>query len=350
LACWFSFCLTMIIFVREISNISSLNPTQEAALERLLWTYGRGIHVLWMPVDLVEELLTLTCFSSYAKRALYELKSAAVFSKNLLESEFNFRIVIDFSTRHALRLDRNELIAGYENALDERFLLEPVMLTENEIDAAIYQSFSNAFFSDRKNLRTSYTLKLEAQGGGGSDTVKKFARYLEEKRPLLCFIDSDKKHPKGCFGATSQHFNKYPKGLNAGYYLEILNVHEIENLIPVSLINLLYPDHSYGAIYNNPACRKYKGYPDHKKGLTVKDAKEQDETYQDNFWREFYHLEDNANLCGTFSNLIQKTKNYLEKTTPHKLRELLDDRLDAELYNISRTVTDWGISMRRTLS
>lgn len=340
----------MIIFIREISDVASLNPTQEAALERLLWTYGRGIHVLWMPVGLVEELLTLSCFSSYAKRALYELKSAAVFSKNLLESEFDFRIVIDFSNRHSLTLKNNELIAGYENTLDERFLLEPVMLTENEVDAAIYQSFSNAFFSDRKNLRSSYMLRLEAQGGGGSDTVKKFARYLDEKRPLICFIDSDKKHPKGCSGSTSQHFNKYPKGLNVGYYLEILNVHEIENLIPVSLINILYPDHCYGAIYNNPSCIKYKGYPDHKKGLTVRDAKEQDQIYQDNFWREFYHLEDGANLCGTFSNLIQRTKNYLEQTTPHKIRELLDVDLDAELYSISRTVTNWGISLRRTLS
>ena len=340
----------MIIFIKEIPSIDALTNTQEEALERILWAHGRGSQVVWMAIELARKLEDKTCFSKYAKRALSDLKSSSTFTKTLLESEFSFRVVVDFVNRHRMDQHGDELIVGYERILDDNFLLAPVLLAENEIDAKVYEKFSLAIFSARKNLNRQYVLQIDPQGGGGPDIVKKYIRYVGERRPFICLVDSDKKHPKGSYGGTCQHFNPYPKGLTKGHYLRVIESHEIENLVPEGLVKHLYPKIDQGILYSESRYRSYRRYPDHKNGFTVADAKKQDVYYKDNFWQPFYHYNSGTLICGKFGKLLENTYDFLEQNSAKKVLEFLDSEIDVELHHIASVVTSWGLKLKRTLS
>lgn len=340
----------MIIIIEKIDNPDNLNPSQEAALERLLWAFGRGKHVLWMPIETIDSLLKLTCFSSYSSRALVDLKTFSAFNRNLLRQEFSFRIEVDFSDRHKFISSENKLTVGYEIVIDEKFLLEPVLLTENEIDAQVYTLISNSIFTNNKDLSRIFQICVSPHGGGGCDTIKTFERLLEENRPFLCFLDSDRSHPKGPIGDTAKHFACHRKGQHNNYHLKILDAHEIENLIPSSLIEHLFPTHDLGHLFRHAASTKYKQYPDHKNGLSVESAKAQDSHHNDEFWKDFYHLDGNTFICDRFTNLVDRTKKFLDSNSPHKALEFLNPEKDAELFRISSIIADWGLKLRRELS
>lgn len=340
----------MIIIIEKIDEIDKLSPSQESALECLLWAYGRGNQVLWMPISIIEKLIKKTCFSDYAQRALLDLKTFSLFSKNLLRSEFNFQIIIDFSDKHKIASSDTGLTVGYEIIQDEKFLLEPILLTENEIDADVYTLFAKAIFSSRKNLNLAYEIRIDPHGGGGSDTIKTFERLLRQNRLFLCLLDSDTKHPKGPLGETAKHFAMYPTGLNRNYRLEILNAHEIENLVPTSIIKQLYPKDFHGHLFQHATPSKFKRYPDHKNGFSVEQAKNQDAHHGDNFWKDFYHLGDRAYICAKFSSLIENTKHFLESTSTYKTQEFLDKDIDEELFMISHIIANWGVKLKRRLS
>ncbi|WP_434562837.1 hypothetical protein [Pseudomonas sp. Z4-20] len=340
----------MIIIIEKIDEIEKLNHSQESALECLLWAYGRGNQVLWMPIDLIEALLKKTCFSDYAKRALVDLKTFSRFSKNLLITEFDFRVVVDFSDKHKLLSTEKQLTVGYEIILDEKFLLEPVLLTENEIDAKVYTLFAKAIFSSRKNLNLVYEINIEPHGGGGSDTIKTFERLLSESRLFVCLLDSDIKHPKGPLGETAKHFALYPKGPNRNSRLEILNAHEIENLIPIPIIEHLFAKEYLGHLFKHANPIKFKKYPDHKNGFLVEQAKKQDMHHGDTFWKDFYHLGDHTYICAKLNSLTEQTKQFLENTSTYKIQEFLDKDANEELFTISNIIASWGVKLRRRLS
>lgn len=340
----------MIIIIEKIENLDNLNSSQEAALERLLWAFGRGKQVLWMPIDIIEALLKLTCFSNYATRALVNLKTFSVFHRNLLREEFSFRVEVDFSDKHKFTSEDHKLIVGYGIVIDENFLLEPILLTENEIDAQVYTLITKSIFSTRKSLNKSFEFSVNPYGGGGCDTIKTFERLLGEHRPILCFLDSDRSHPKGPIGDTAKHFSGHQKGQHNNYYLNVLDAHEIENLIPSSLIEHLFPTHDLGHLFRHATPAKYKQYPDHKNGLSVKCAKEQDAHHNDKFWADFYHLEEHTLICEKLTNLVDRTKKFLDNNSPHKTLEFLDAEKDVELFRISSIIANWGIKLRRELS
>lgn len=339
----------MIITLTNLPKVTELTNTQESALERLLWCFGRGTHVVWMPVQTVEELLTLNCFSKYAERSLLALKKFSIESRNLIESEFSFKAVVDFNEKHKICFERGSLIIGHELLNDEKFLLEPILLAENELDARVFSLVTDSFLTSRKLLNKAFKVSVDPQGGGGSDTIKKFERYRSEKRPFMCVLDSDKKHPKGRLGETAKHFKDLKLGLNENYYLEILDCHEIENIVPTKVLQEIFPAVDLGVMYASENIEKYKPYPDHKNGLTVASARSLDETHQDDFWKEFYGLTDDAIICNALKDILPKFKKYLDSNTPHKAKEKICELKDSSLHQISKIITDFGVGLRRTI-
>ncbi len=340
----------MIITLKNLPKVTELTPSQESALERLLWCFGQGTHVVWIPIQTVEDLLTLDCFSKYAERSLLALKRFSIESKNLIETEFSFKAVVDFNEKHKLCFEREELIIGHELLNDAKFLLEPILLTENELDARVFCLVTDSFFTSRKLLNRAFKVCIDPQGGGGSDTIKKFERYRAEKRPFMCVLDSDKKHPQGRLGETAKHFKEFKLGLNENYYLEILDCHEIENIVPTKVLKDLFPAVDLGAMYASENIEKYKPYPDHKNGFTVSAAKSLDTTHKEEFWKEFYELDDDAIICTALKDILPKFKNYLDSNTPHKAKEKICELKDFSLHQLSKVITDFGIGLRRTIS
>ena len=82
-------------------------------------------------------------------------------------------------------------------------------------------------------------INFEEQNGGGSTISKSLSRIIsDEKRMCLCIVDSDKKYKEASPGNTMKNIIDIIDEKVQVYFVEIfpLEIHEIENLIPISIM------------------------------------------------------------------------------------------------------------------
>lgn len=339
----------MIIIVKSVSDFSHDASYKLRALENLLCAYGEGRHVLWMPVEVVELLILEPRFSEFAKRVLYELKSAVLETRKI-ENLFAFHVEIDFDNSFRFEGERSVLKIGYRKVVQSGMLQKAIFLTENLRDAQVYFTGAEVFMV-KNRLLASYQVGLDLQPGGGSTTFDLFEKLRGEEKLFLCLIDSDKEHPRGPLGSTAKRFNGSGKGLNTGYYLEILPCHEIENIIPVKIVKeVLSKDFEMGALFAREDCDRYRKYPDYKFGLNVLRARLMDETHQLDFWRAFYDLQDEEWLCAPMGEgLLDGIHDFMGQLSLHKLAEYFDYEIEQEWGRITKIIASWGVGMKRSL-
>jgi hypothetical protein len=119
---------------------------------------------------------------------------------------------------------------------DSAKVQQTVLLCENEQDAIFYEKIARVYlvWKDMKFIQ----LKYSPRGGGGSSIAPQYARIQEEKQNIcLCIADSDKIAPNGDLGETAKQIKDDPKCIITELF--ILDLHEIENLIPNSILNNL---------------------------------------------------------------------------------------------------------------
>lgn len=77
--------------------------------------------------------------------------------------------------------------------------------------------------------------------GGGSRTAAIFAESSFPPRPVICVVDSDRKHPGAALGATAQAVLSTSNDLDSEFCrCFVLDSRELENYIPVELIGEVY--------------------------------------------------------------------------------------------------------------
>lgn len=105
--------------------------------------------------------------------------------------------------------------------------LKSRLLVENSEDGFFYQLIAD--YEKKKNpTLDKVLLNFDIAHGGGVDIHNEFVRFSNEKRPLLCFVDSDKKYPSDSLGGTASHFGNNEKKFI--YLFHILDTCELENL------------------------------------------------------------------------------------------------------------------------
>ena len=127
------------------------------------------------------------------------------------------------------------------------------LLTENLDDIEFYL-FIAKYYCLKKQIPYQQ-ISFHKENGGGNTTCNVLEKCVtQDKIPVLCIVDSDRKHgtTKGypnepIMGDTLKRvlkkeerlksFNEYPP-----FYMLPLHVHEIENLIPIQLLQKLYED------------------------------------------------------------------------------------------------------------
>lgn len=111
------------------------------------------------------------------------------------------------------------------------------MLTENIEDSDFYKIIGK-FYENTCNIKNCL-LDFEKRMGGGSTTVKVFENIVEERQRLcLCIVDSDQKFYNAFnekIGETMGKMKEFIKNKPEDLWWKVLflEVHEIENLIPI---------------------------------------------------------------------------------------------------------------------
>lgn len=111
-----------------------------------------------------------------------------------------------------------------------------ILLCENSSDTSFYQTIARVYLIWKNaNIKLEY----EPRGGGGNtidteyDNIQKTTKYF-----CLCILDSDRIAPEGKLGSTAAQIDQN-KNQSSQFFrtkVLILDVHEIENLIPNSIL------------------------------------------------------------------------------------------------------------------
>lgn len=126
---------------------------------------------------------------------------------------------------------------GLKNFNDYSFGVRPLLLVEHEInDGDLIKHLINVAAASI-NLPVG---NIEVVHCGGEQVVDIFERKLDQKRIVVCVVDSDKKYPGDGESVKIRKIDKICKNATESIYLlEVLPCHETENLIPLECLEVL---------------------------------------------------------------------------------------------------------------
>lgn len=334
----------MIIKIINDMNLDTDSEIKIAAIENLLRAHGEGKHHIWMPIPAVKSLLRAEGFGSYSKRVLNEMVSQAN-EQRQIHKDFLFYANVDFKDKHRLDFVGDVWHIGYSHFSDSASTQESILLTENDLDGEAFLWGAKTYLHKQKISGLGVT--LEIQPGGGNTTINSFLRLDKSKRFFACIIDSDKGHPKAKLGTTAKRFKRISKGFEDKRYFEILQHHEIENLLPFSILRAVAGDTCNEGIVFDPDFASYRVYPDHKLGLTVRQAAMDDREQKDKYWDRFSERDGDEMICPQFGDeILKRCVEYMGGLSPKKAVGYVDDTTDVEWLRISKLVASWGVGGR----
>ncbi|MBJ2241711.1 hypothetical protein [Pseudomonas sp. MF6768] len=339
----------MIIIINSEINIQLNTDSKIRALDNILSAHGEGKHAVWMPIETVEYLRTFDQLSSYSKRVLASLESTVIETRRI-EKKFTFHIDVDFANGNRIESAPDKLVVGYNRFTDSGALQSSIFITENLLDANALVCGAAVHLLYNK-LFAAFDVSLDSRPGGGSTTYDLFKDLTDQNKFILCIVDSDLKHPNGRRGSTAKRFKYEALGLQPTYQLEILDCHEIENILPINIVKDTVPHARVPClIYSSDRYKSYRLYPDHKLGLQVSGARQLDSEYNSNYWSPFYDYDDEAWICAPLGeSLLQNCVHKMKEMSAHKLSEAIDAEIDQEWIRLCKLVASWGVGMKRVI-
>lgn len=341
----------MIIIINEFPDLTVDREGKLRSLQNILTAHGEGKHILWAPVGVISGLQTLTCLCEYSQRVLVELRSFVLEARHI-ERKFSFYVEIDFRDSRALRFDEGRFVVGYLWASDSDYFQPAQLLSEDYSDFQFYERSAEIYLASDRDISSVCAIKLACIPGGGSGVFGVFEATRALNKLFFCIIDSDKKHPKASLGSTASQFYRVQPGYHENYMLEILDCHELENIIPLSIVSEAATCAVGGLIFSSPENLHYRVYADHKNGLTVGGALSSDRTHSDEYWKwlEEGGYENDVAVCAPLGvRLLEHCVTYMRANNPHRLAQMIDSEANRYWYSISHIVASWGVGLRRVI-
>lgn len=334
----------MIIKITDEIDLASDFEAKLTAIENLLKAHGEGKHHLWMPVPTLKELLKVDGFGVFSKKVLYEMMSQSN-EQRMIHKDFFFYVSVDFVDKHRLDFVDGVLHSGYQHFYDSGSTQESILLTENDLDGEAYIWGAKTYLHKQKV--SGLNVVLDIQPGGGNTTISKFKRLDKGKRFFACFIDSDKDHPEAAFGGTAKRFRSVVQGFEGKRYFEVLRYHEIENVLPFSILRAVSGNICDDGIAFKPQYISYRAFPDHKTGFSVKQALSDDRNRKSTYWAAIASFDEEEMICPRFGeDLLKNCVAFMSSLSPKKSVSYIDEKFDDEWLRISKLVASWGVGGR----
>ena len=161
---------------------------------------------------------------------------------------------------------------GYKFFCDHENISPVNIVTEGKLDFDFYSLIANYYTKHISSIKLQ--VKFKFHNGGGSQSKPIFDSLVKEGKIVLCIIDSDKSHPHKGEGSTSSVFTASDRAYNGKNLAYIINVREIETLIPLQIVeNTLSNNNQVDTFEEVKLLEKsnplFRTYFDHKDGLNL---------------------------------------------------------------------------------
>lgn len=210
------FELTDSLIDKSVLNSRTLRDS----LHNLFLGYEEGNLILSLSPDLLD-FLGNGLNDTLSKRVINQLQHSVLAHYDVL---WQTKVVLDNPDT-----DNHELsIEFFKNT---SAIQPPTLLCENLDDTKFYFALCEEYFG------INYIKTKNGLGVGGSSTADNYEQIVNNNDKIcLCIVDSDIKYPESDEGGTyvailNKNIPKHPSHLVCK-----LNVHEIENLIPIEII------------------------------------------------------------------------------------------------------------------
>lgn len=205
----------------------------------MLVCYKEGKHILSISPKTVSRILEREGINSSTLVLLKKYQANfSVNSKAIYES-FDYIVeIIPSSIKEENIIVGSKEIAklNIKSLLDSSYFQTSVLLCENQNDTNVFKIILD--FYRRNNSFYSFPIRINQRGGGGSTVVQEFENIFKaDENFCFCVVDSDKKHDGDSLGETSKKVLKFyteNETNNLKCKLLVLDIHETENLIPLS--------------------------------------------------------------------------------------------------------------------
>ena len=223
--------------IESIVRTNNLTEGQSSALQDIASSIRRGRHALTaLSFGVIDELSKSECLSDSTKDVYVDIYKRWSQHKDLHKKVSKRLLVGVFNEDKELRIERNGNIPMNLESLNKFDLLEGTALVlENQNDDVIYKFIFKSIV--HKIMKKNYTAYWEIHHGGGNTTGDVYSRIQEKNntKMVLCIVDSDKKFPDNGYGETANKVKKANDKENIFSDYHVIDAHEVENLIPLSL-------------------------------------------------------------------------------------------------------------------
>lgn len=374
----------MLYYIDESCVEVLSNGDREAAefLEQLVIHRRKCRNMLIATRKVFTELSESSYLSGFAREYYRILKNRSSEYKLILEGASKYYKVVSEYTgaKRIMEDDRECILLSLKEGNKADFSDRSILLVESNDDIEFYTLIGKYYLQNKgiQNMRVSFQSEI----GGGDTTGVRLANIIdEEQRTCLCIADSDKRYFGAQCGETLKKIlATASKREPINYEVYALNMHEIENLIPVELLDNIckeISDASEGIRFLKFLLSKDCSmsspvyYYDYKKGIRKeyfylkKDCKKEEEKkfrrleeYR-NYWRTFLEeygitLNENASdiiISGLCERILKHAIQYLKsKWEEDRVYDIVKSSyIHGTWLEIGAKIVTWGCVGNRIL-
>lgn len=225
----------MVIFLSSelLSGVNKSNPPQRVldSLENLARCKLEGKHIIISSRPSIDKILEVSNLPNRSKeiyRLIGENSTTKMDIRNHVSHVLN--VVKRFSDINVTGRSPANINVPLNHFSDSVTIQKTTLLVENRIDAKIHVNAGH-FFARERNI--GFIEQCDIRQGGGYTTYGTFNDLQkEQKKPVLCVVDSDRIHPDDKFGKTAKKVSAKDSDDYPLAHLHIIEAHEIENLVP----------------------------------------------------------------------------------------------------------------------
>lgn len=271
-----------------------------------------------------------------------------------------------------------EIVCSYRLFSTSGSALSPTLLSENRRDCNFYHAIGSMYA--KKRFSKQVKVKLEHLSGAGSECITEYGLKFDNDKFCICIVDNDKKHPDKGEGETSSHFKRVDRIIRNTTEIYVLDVREVESLIPANILLNVITDKKlgYGAssishydqivALEAQSNNTFRQYFDHKEGLTLKEAFILDSSHGA-FWVPYFskmsgynikpckaaqicvnttqrgECESCIKISGLGDKILKNSIPELQKAHLPKLEERFTPPLKENFDIIGHKIISWGCSL-----
>ncbi|MEI8704477.1 hypothetical protein [Pseudoalteromonas sp. B62] len=209
---------------------------KQLALDHLLLSSGRRKNIVIIEKNAIEKLLHSKLYRAPAKTFASDIEKNRR-EYGVIAKQLAVYCVVDFDSRQvSCTFQNNQWVirVGYDYFIDPENSGLIGLITEGELDFNFYSVIATYYSKYISPLKLDVSFKFHH--GAGSQSKPSFDRLTNEGKIILCLVDNDKSHPKKGEGSTSKVFTHYDRNYNNKSLVNVINVREIETLLPLNII------------------------------------------------------------------------------------------------------------------